>query len=90
MLRYFERLIDPFPSGQLTEPPATLYQFCRHYMQGSGIYFLLLAIATFCVAVGEAMLFGVLGTIVDWLAEKDPQAFLQQERLALLGLSFLS
>lgn len=88
MLRYFERLIEPFPSGQLTEPPATLYQFCRHYMQGSGIYFLLLAIATFCVAVGEAMLFGVLGTIVDWLAEKDPQVFLQQERLALLGLSF--
>jgi len=87
MLRYFERLIDPFPSSQLTEPPATLYQFCRHYMQGSGIYFLLLAIATFCVAVGEAMLFGVLGTVVDWFAEKDPQAFLQQERLALLGLS---
>lgn len=87
MLRYFERLINPFPSGKLTEPPATLYQFCRHYMKGAEIYFILLAIATFCVAVGEAMLFGVLGIIVDWLAEKDPQAFLQEERLTLLGLS---
>ena len=87
MLRYFERLINPFPSGKLTEPPATLYQFCRHYMKGAEIYFILLAIATFFVAVGEAMLFGVLGTIVDWLAEKDPQAFLQEERLTLLGLS---
>lgn len=87
MLRYFEHLINPFPSGKLTEPPATLYQFCRHYMKGAEIYFILLAIATFCVAVGEAMLFGVLGIIVDWLAEKDPQAFLQEERLTLLGLS---
>lgn len=87
MLRYFERLINPFPSGKPAEPPATLYRFCRHYTQGSGIYFILLAIATFCVAVGEAMLFGVLGTIVDWLAEKDPQTFLQEERLTLLGLS---
>ena len=87
MLRYFERLINPFPSGKLTEPPATLYRFCRHYMKGAEIYFILLAIATFCVAVGEAMLFGVLGTIIDWLAEKDPQAFLQEERLTLLGLS---
>lgn len=88
MLRYFERLIDPFPSGQPAEPPATLYRFCRHYMKGFEIYFVLLAISTFCVAVGEAMLFGVLGTIVDWLSEKEPQAFLQEERLALLGLSF--
>ncbi|WP_292980757.1 ABC transporter ATP-binding protein [Nitrosomonas sp.] len=87
MLRYFERLINPFPSGKLTEPPATLYQFCRYYMKGAEIYFILLAVATFCVAVGEAMLFGVLGTVVDWLAEKDPQAFLQEERLTLLGLS---
>lgn len=88
MLRYFERLINAFPSGPLNEPPATLYRFCRHYMQGSGAYFLLLALATFCLAVGEAMLFGVLGTVVDWLAEKDPQVFLQQEKLTLLGLSF--
>lgn len=87
MLRYFERLIDPFPSEQPTEPPRTLYQFCRHYAKGIEIYLLLLAVSTFCVAVGEAMLFGVLGTIVDWLSEKEPQAFLQEERLALLGLS---
>lgn len=87
MLRYFERLIDPFPPGQPAEPPASLYRFCRHYTKGLEPYLLLLAIFTFCVAVGEAMLFGVLGTIVDWLAERDPQAFLLEESGALLGLS---
>ncbi|MCC6916631.1 ABC transporter ATP-binding protein [Nitrosomonas sp.] len=87
MLHYFEHLINPFPSGKLTEPPAELYPFCRHYMKGAERYFILLAIATFCVAVGEAMLFGVLGTVVDWLAEKNPQAFLQEEKLTLIGLS---
>jgi ATP-binding cassette, subfamily B, multidrug efflux pump len=87
MLRYFERLINPFPPGLPSEPPDTLYRFCRHYAKGIEPYLLLLATFTFCVAVGEAMLFGVLGTIVDWLAEKNPQAFLQEEAYSLLGLS---
>lgn len=87
MLRYFERLINPFPSGAPSEPPNTLYRFCRHYTKGIEPYLLLLATFTFCVAVGEAMLFGVLGTIVDWLTEKDPRAFLQEEAYALLALS---
>ncbi|HNO74789.1 MAG TPA: ABC transporter ATP-binding protein [Nitrosomonas mobilis] len=87
MLRYFENLINPFPPEQPTEPPGTLFQFCRHYTQGIERFLLLLAFFTFCLAVGEAMLFGVLGTIVDWLAVKEPQFFLQEEGLSLLGLS---
>lgn len=87
MLHYFERLINPFPPGLPSEPPDTLYRFCRHYAKGIEPYLLLLATFTFCVAVGEAMLFGVLGTIIDWLAEKNPQAFLQEEAYTLLGLS---
>lgn len=87
MLRYFERLIKPFPPEPPTEPPKGLYQFCRHYTRGIEPYLLLMAILTICVAIGEAMLYGILGKIIDWLAEKDPQNFLQEEMLSLIGLS---
>ena len=28
---FFEKLVDPFPSGQPEKPPQGLYQFCRYY-----------------------------------------------------------
>lgn len=87
MLRFFERLINPFPPEHPTEPPKGLYQFCRHYSRGIELYLLLMAILTVCVAIGEAMLYGILGKIIDWLAEKDPQNFLQEEIFSLIGLS---
>ena len=87
MLGFFERLINPFPPEHPAEPPKGLYQFCRHYTRGIETYLLLMAILTICVAIGEAMLYGILGKIIDWLAEKDPQSFLQEEMLSLIGLS---
>ncbi|SFI36973.1 ABC transporter ATP-binding protein [Nitrosomonas sp. Nm34] len=87
MLGFFERLINPFPPEHPAEPPKGLYQFCRHYTRGIEFYLLLMAILTVCVAVSEAMLYGILGKIIDWLAEKDPQNFLQEEMLTLIGLS---
>lgn len=87
MLGFFERLINPFPPEHPAEPPKGLYQFCRHYTRGIEFYLLLMAILTICVAVSEAMLYGILGKIIDWLAEKDPQSFLQEEMLTLIGLS---
>ncbi|SFM40503.1 hypothetical protein [Nitrosomonas communis] len=87
MLGFFERLINPFPPEHPAEPPKGLYQFCRHYTRGIEFYLLLMAILTICVAIGEAMLYGILGKIIDWLAEKDPQNFLQEEMLSLIGFS---
>ncbi|SDW33972.1 ABC transporter ATP-binding protein [Nitrosomonas communis] len=87
MLGFFERLINPFPPEHPAEPPKGLYQFCRHYTRGIEFYLLLMAILTICVAVSEAMLYGILGKIIDWLTEKDPQNFLQEEMLTLIGLS---
>ena len=87
MLHYFERLINPFPPEHPSEPPKGLYQFCRHYIRGIERYLLVMAILTVCVAIGEAMLYGILGKIIDWLTEKDPQSFLQEEIISLIGLS---
>ncbi|ALQ50195.1 ABC transporter ATP-binding protein [Nitrosomonas ureae] len=87
MFGFFERLINPYPPEHPIEPPQGLYQFCRHYTQGIEPYLVLLAILTTCLAISEAMLYSVLGRMVDWLAEKRTGNFLEEEWPTLLGMS---
>ncbi len=84
---FFERLITPFPPEHPTEPPKGLYQFCRHYIRGIESYLFLLAFLTTCLAISEAMLYGILGKVVDWLAEKNTHAFLETEWPLLLAMT---
>lgn len=90
MLNFFERLINPFPPEHPTQPPDGPFQFCRHYIRGIERYLVIMAILTIAVAVGEAMLYGVLGTIIDWLSEKNPNSFCKKNITHLLDCRFLS
>ncbi len=87
MFNFFERLVDPYPLEHPGQPPAGLYEFCRHYTKGIEPYLILMAVLTALLAVGEAMLYGILGQLVDWLAEKDAGNFLQNEWQTLLGMT---
>ncbi|SFQ15760.1 ATP-binding cassette, subfamily B/ATP-binding cassette, subfamily B, multidrug efflux pump [Nitrosomonas cryotolerans] len=87
MFSFFERLTNPFPPEHPTEPPKGLYLFCRHYTRGIEPYLLLMAILTTGLAISEALLYGILGQMVDWLATKDSQNFLQDEWQTLLAMS---
>lgn len=87
MFAFFERLVDPFPPQHPTQPPASLYAFCRHYTHGIERYLIAMAVLTACLATGEALLYGILGKLVDWLAASDPQTFIQDEWPWLLGMS---
>ncbi len=87
MFGIFERFIDPYPPEHPIEPPKGLYQFCRHYVRGIEPYLVLLAILTTCLAISEAMLYGVLGQMVDWLAERETTDFFEEEWPTLLGMS---
>ena len=87
MFGFFERLANPFPPAHPTEPPKGLYQFCRHYTQGIEPYLILMAVLTTCLAISEAMLYGILGQMVDWLATKNSEHFLDDEWQVLLAMS---
>jgi ATP-binding cassette, subfamily B, multidrug efflux pump len=87
MFGFFERLANPFPPGHPTEPPNSLYRFCRHYTRGIEPYLVLMAILTTCLAISEALLYAILGQMVDWLVEHDPQNFLQKEWWTLLAMT---
>lgn len=87
MFNYFERLINPFPPEHPTQPPKGVYAFCRHYTQGIEPLLILMAVLTAIMAIGEALLYGILGQLVDWLASSDPSQFLDQQWPTLLAMS---
>jgi ATP-binding cassette subfamily B protein/ATP-binding cassette subfamily B multidrug efflux pump len=86
MYRFFEKLIDPFPPEHPNCPPENLFAFCRHYVKGIELWVLLMSLLTAMLAISEALLYGILGAVVDWLADKNPETFIQEEFFSLLGM----
>ncbi|WP_409422822.1 ABC transporter ATP-binding protein [Pseudaeromonas sp. ZJS20] len=91
MFRFFEGLTRPFPDEEPSQPPAGLYRFCRHYTRGMEPYLLLMSLLSALIAVGEVVLFGFLGRLVDWLATQQPGTLLDSggERLLWMGALLL-
>ncbi|MCF3932548.1 ABC transporter ATP-binding protein/permease [Acuticoccus sp. M5D2P5] len=87
MLRRFERLVDPYPAREPKTPPANFFNFVWHYTRDVWPWVALTAFLAVLIGFGEAFLYGFLGTLVDWLAERDRTTFLAEEgwTLALIG-----
>lgn len=89
MYSLFERLINPFPPQAPATPPTQLYAFFKHYVKGSTWIFILMALATGCVAAMEVSLFAFLGSIVDKLNAHTPETFWASEKYTLIGIGVL-
>jgi ATP-binding cassette, subfamily B, multidrug efflux pump len=87
MFGFFERLVDPFPVQKPQRPPRGIYEFCRYYTRGMEPWLLLMAGLTAITAIAEAMLFAILGQVVDWLASSDPATFIQESWVQLVVMS---
>lgn len=79
MLRAFEKLVDPYPEAAPETPPRRLLPFVWHCTRGMRPYIAGMTAATAVIGVFEAILFAMLGRVVDWLAEV-PTARLWAER----------
>jgi ATP-binding cassette subfamily B multidrug efflux pump len=90
MLRFFEKLTQPFPADEPGQPPQGLWAFCRHYSQGMTVPLLVMATLTALLAMLEVSLFGFMGQLVDWLIEKDPATLWQTEKDTLIRMGFLT
>ena len=86
MLRFFERLVDPYPDAPPPTPPARLLPFVWAGTHGLRRYILAMTLLTAAIGAFEALLFSMLGGIVDWLSEVPRQALWQQAGPQLLGL----
>jgi ATP-binding cassette subfamily B multidrug efflux pump len=87
MLGFFERLTKPFPDDEPTQPPQGLFAFCLHYSKGMVLPLILMSIATALLAALEVSLFGYMGQLVDWLVNKNPDTFWQEEQDTLITMA---
>lgn len=87
MFGWFERRLNPYPQATPSAPPEGLMAFCWHYSRDAAPWLIAMAVLTALISIGEVLLFGFLGSIVDWLASSDPEGFLAREwvRLAWMG-----
>lgn len=87
MFRFFESRVEPYPAEEPDQPPESLFAFCWHYTRPVWGWILAMSILGALLAAGEVILFGFLGSIVDWLSEASREGFLEREgsRLLLMG-----
>ncbi|MGB7300340.1 MAG: ABC transporter ATP-binding protein [Burkholderiaceae bacterium] len=87
MFQTFEKLRDPFPTGQPKRPPKTLPAFIWAGTVGLRSMLALMATLTAIIAAFDALLFAVLGQVVDWLSVSDPMTIWKEKKHYLIGFA---
>ena len=72
MFGAFEKLLHPYPDTAPTPPPKGLLPFLWHSTRGLRPWLLAMTLLTAGIGAFEALLFSMLGRIVDWLAAVPP------------------
>ncbi len=86
MFSYFEKLVDPYPAAIPSAPPKSFFAFLWASTKGTRAYIGAMTFFTAAIGVYEAMLFAMLGKIVDWLATATPATLLTEHRTSLMLL----
>jgi ATP-binding cassette subfamily B multidrug efflux pump len=87
MLGWFERLLYPYSEEVPATPPRGFIAFIWSCTKGARKYILAMTLVTAATGAFEALLFAMMGRIVDWLAHVQPALLWQHERTHLLLLA---
>jgi ATP-binding cassette subfamily B multidrug efflux pump len=87
VFRAFERLVHPYPDAMPAPPPKGFVAFLWHCTRGLRGFLLGMTLLTSVIGVFEAMLFSMLGNVVDWLGTVALQELWTQRRSQLLLLA---
>ena len=87
MFKWFQNLAKPFPERLIATPPKNFWQFVWDCTQGMRPYLLGMTIFTGLIGAFEALLFAMMGKVVDWLAHIPPQTLWQREGAHLMLLA---
>jgi ATP-binding cassette subfamily B multidrug efflux pump len=87
MFGFFERLVDPYPDAAPPVPPQGFFAFIWAGTEGVRPFVLGMTLMTACIGAFEALLFGMLGRIVDWLGAVAPAQLWSERRFELLLLA---
>jgi ATP-binding cassette, subfamily B, multidrug efflux pump len=83
----FEKLVYPYPDAEPTPPPNTFFAFMWACTRGLRPYILAMTLLTAAIGVLEAMLFSMLGHVVDVLSKLSPSTLWVEQRTTLLILA---
>ncbi len=89
MLNWFEKRVHPFPDTPPASPPQGFLPFV--WVATQGVRGHIVAMTTLTAAIGafEALLFSMLGNIVDWLSKAQPSQLWAQSKHQLLLLALI-
>ncbi len=87
MFRRFESLVDAYPDAAPRTPPRVFFAFLWECTRGMRPYILAMTLCTAVIGAFEALLFAMLGRVVDWLARVEPSQLWARERGSLLLLA---
>jgi len=89
IFRFFENRVSPYPSGEPQIPPRGFLAFLWLCCSGMRGWIALLTLTSALLALYEAMLFAIMGQVVDWLSSVNPAQLWQEQRSTLIGFSAL-
>jgi ATP-binding cassette subfamily B multidrug efflux pump len=75
MFQWFENLINPFPKDLIETPPKSLLKFAWLCIKDIKVYVALMAILTAVIASFEAILYAILGKLIDLMVTSGPSEF---------------
>lgn len=87
---WFESLVEPFPQDFKKSPPPGFCKFILFYTKGLWKFFIIIAILTTLLAVGEALFFSFMGLLVDWTTNTKADEFFKLHSLDLILMLVLS
>jgi ATP-binding cassette subfamily B multidrug efflux pump len=87
MFRWFENLVQPFPVEEFTTPPKSFWAFVWSCTKGMRPYIVCMTILTGLIGAFEALLFAMMGKVVDKLSVIAPQALWVNHRHELVILA---
>ncbi|MET1279805.1 ABC transporter ATP-binding protein [Vibrio navarrensis] len=89
MFRWFEKLTTPFPMQEPTQPPKSLFAFCRHYTKGFEKPLVIMSLLSACVAIAEVTLIRYMGQLVDILGSQSRETFWTDQTETLWTMALL-
>jgi ATP-binding cassette subfamily B multidrug efflux pump len=87
MFRWFENLVNPFPSQPIQATSKSFWAFAWGCTEGMRPYILAMTLLTAVIGAFEALLFAMMGKVVDWLSKVQPDQLWAQEKNHLLLLA---
>ena len=86
MLSFFEKRVDPYPEGDPATPPQGFAAFLWSATQGMRPLILGMTLCTAAIGMFEALLFAMLGNVVDWLTQTPVDELWERQRTNMLLL----